>query len=153
MKMKQKQDFEFGALSAQLFELSQGAYEHGSPWKPAQFYSDLEEAHSRYLILENAGKISGFVSFQQVLDEVDVTNIAVARNQQGKGLGTKLLDALQDYCEKQRKTVIFLEVRASNSSAIKLYEKAGFQSSGKRKKYYNHPVEDGLLFYKKVRCL
>ncbi len=39
----------------------------------------------------------------------------------------------------------FLEVRASNSSAIKLYESAGFRRAGTRESYYSNPVEPGIV--------
>ena len=40
---------------------------------------------------------------------------------------------------------IFLEVRISNTAAIRLYETCGFEQVGERKKYYSDPVEDALV--------
>ena len=45
---------------------------------------------------------------------------------------------------------IMLEVRESNEAAIFLYEKIGFQSITKRKKYYKHPVEDAIIMLLKI---
>ena len=41
---------------------------------------------------------------------------------------------------------MFLEVRESNIAARKLYEKAGFEPTGRRKSYYTDPLEDALLY-------
>uniref|UniRef100_UPI0028DBC5C3 GNAT family N-acetyltransferase n=1 Tax=Stomatobaculum longum TaxID=796942 RepID=UPI0028DBC5C3 len=40
-----------------------------------------------------------------------------------------------------------LEVRAGNAAAIRLYEKHGFLLAGRRKKYYENPVEDALIYW------
>jgi len=43
-----------------------------------------------------------------------------------------------------------LEVRVTNESAIKLYEKHGFERSGVRPNYYKENNEDALIMWKKL---
>ena len=50
--------------------------------------------------------------------------------------------------KKEEVSSITLEVKKSNISAIKLYEKCNFKSVSIRKKYYGN--EDGILMFKEV---
>ena len=51
-------------------------------------------------------------------------------------------------CEKRGITLISLEVRESNASAISLYEKLGFLTAGKRRDFYRDPRENALVMIK-----
>ena len=81
-----------------------------------------------------------------VLDERDVCNVAVSPDFRGMGIGKALVGALIDDAKKTGASVVMLEVRKSNASAIALYEKAGFELVGQRKNFYNRPREDALLY-------
>jgi ribosomal-protein-alanine N-acetyltransferase len=56
-----------------------------------------------------------------------------------------LLHAYLERCLEKSCDTFYLEVRASNSAAISLYEKVGFRPYGRRKRYYSHPTEDAIL--------
>ena len=43
-----------------------------------------------------------------------------------------------------------LEVRCSNTPAVKLYEKHGFKKIGTRRRFYHDPEEDALIMTKKL---
>ena len=45
---------------------------------------------------------------------------------------------------------VFLEVRESNATAIRFYERLGFQTVGARKEYYPEPKEDALVMELKM---
>jgi ribosomal-protein-alanine N-acetyltransferase len=60
-------------------------------------------------------------------------------------VGTALLDALIARCKARGATIMSLDVRESNTAALKLYERHGFITVGRRRGYYHHPSEDGLL--------
>jgi len=55
-----------------------------------------------------------------------------------KGLGSKLMKYIINISSAMKIKNIFLEVRASNYSALKFYEKFGFKKIGSRKKYYSN---------------
>ena len=91
--------------------------------------------------LVDDGRLLGFSIVQQVIDEVTLIDICVAPSAQGKGFGQRLLTSLITQAKELEAVVIMLEVRASNHSAIGLYEKAGFVEIARRKGYY--PTDGG----------
>ena len=108
------------------------------PWTEKQFLEAVEQYQST--VIEKNGSVVGFCILQPVLDEANLLLMAVDPNQQGQGLGYELLTASLDLL-KNNPIQIFLEVRESNTAAIKLYEKADFHQIDLRKNYY--PKADG----------
>ncbi len=87
----------------------------------------------------------GFLVAQRVDYEWELQNIVVAQSARRKGLGKRLLEGLLDQAA-QTNGAVFLEVRESNTAARNLYEKAGFELSGRRKSYYVDPSEDAVVY-------
>ena len=116
------------------------------PWSPDAFREVVESSFHQFIVAEEEGRIIGFAGMSCVMDEADVENIAVSGAWQRKGVGRKLLKSLEEMALKQEMTVMFLEVRASNEPAIRLYESEGFRPVGRRKDYYEAPREDALLY-------
>ncbi|WP_407412596.1 ribosomal protein S18-alanine N-acetyltransferase [Acinetobacter sp.] len=108
------------------------------PWTQQQFVDAAAQYQST--VIEKNGSVVGFCILQPVLDEANLLLMAVDPNQQGQGLGYELLTASLDLL-KNNPIQIFLEVRESNTAAIKLYEKADFHQIDLRKNYY--PKADG----------
>ena len=77
----------------------------------------------------------------------ELYNIAVDIRFRNEGIGSKLLDFIIQHCKNQGAENLFLEVRRSNESARKLYEKKGFIFDSVRKNYYKNPVEDAILMH------
>lgn len=75
----------------------------------------------------------------------DVTNVAVRRDRQREGIGNFLMESMIRLAEERGITMIHLEVRAGNETAIRLYERQGFVRDGLRKAYYTDPTEDAVL--------
>ncbi|MEI8200774.1 MAG: ribosomal protein S18-alanine N-acetyltransferase [Eubacteriales bacterium] len=92
------------------------------------------------------GNIIGYIGVMSVLDEGEITNIAVIPECRGKGVGFALLCAAKDYCRKTGIHTLHLEVRAGNNNALALYRKCGFIQTGMRRGYYADNGEDALLF-------
>ena len=111
-----------------------------SPWSEKQILSDMQQDNVDYFFVKKDEKIVGFLAISQLAGELEITNIAIKKDYQGHGLGSKLLDDL-DHVDFP----IFLEVRASNTPAQALYKKCGFGIIGKRKQYYHEPVEDAII--------
>ncbi|MTD38720.1 ribosomal-protein-alanine N-acetyltransferase [Erwinia sp. CPCC 100877] len=135
----------------QLWAISSDAYQFGAPWTMEQFAADINQTVSDYLVFSEKNVWSGFIAYHQILDEIEVNHVVVAKALQGQGLGQKMMEhARQVWLQKGIKQV-FLEVRASNLSAKKLYEKIGFKTINCRKNYYRHPQEDGFVMCLKLK--
>jgi ribosomal-protein-alanine N-acetyltransferase len=124
-----------------------------SPWSEAQFVAACcghVSARDWALVVEEDGRVDGFVVVARVLDEATIYSIAVDTLQQRKGLGQLLLTAALDLAEQAGATRCLLEVRQSNAAARKLYKRNGFYLDGVRKGYYltADGREDALLLSK-----
>ena len=98
------------------------------------------------LILWEASELQGFVIARVVGKEWEIENIAVAGPARRRGLGTRLLGELLDSARAKDAAAVFLEVRESNQAARALYEKWAFLESGRRRRYYQDPDEDAILY-------
>lgn len=87
----------------------------------------------------------GFVVANLMPPEATLESIAVIPDRQRRGLGGRLLRALRGELPAQGVTELLLEVRASNSGAIGLYEEQGFTRIGQRRGYYSDPEEDAIV--------
>ena len=90
-------------------------------------------------------EVIGFAAFQQVADEGELQNIALDPAHQRRGYGRLLLQEGIGTLRASGARRIFLEVRASNHAACKLYASAGFSLLSTRKDYYQNPAEDALV--------
>lgn len=115
------------------------------PWTEVGFFSFLIRDDTLFLVAEEGEQILGYCGVVTVLDEGDITNVAVMKNRRNQGIGGMLVDTLIHRTEEAGVTRLFLEVRAGNESAIHLYSKLGFEESGLRKNYYESPTEDALV--------
>lgn len=87
----------------------------------------------------------GHAGFTAVADEGYITNVAVLPQFRRNGAATELTEALITKAQELKLAFLTLEVRESNSAAIALYEKHGFNTVGRRKRFYSSPAEDALI--------
>ena len=87
----------------------------------------------------------GYAGAWIILDESHITNIAVAEDARGRGIGRKLTEELLRVLSNLGAGYATLEVRVSNLRAQNLYQSLGFISVGKRKRYYEDNNEDAYL--------
>jgi [ribosomal protein S18]-alanine N-acetyltransferase len=88
------------------------------------------------------GRVTGFLASRRVApDEREILNVAVDPAHRRKGVARALLaDELARGPGRW-----FLEVRASNAAALRLYESAGFERYGSRPGYYREPAEEAIV--------
>ena len=92
----------------------------------------------------------GFGAAMVNLDTADLLDIAVDPEKRGQGIGSCLMQFLIDECKRRGANTIFLEVRVTNTPAIALYKKFGFEEISIRKNYYSSPVCDGCVMRKEI---
>lgn len=97
---------------------------------------------------EGSSALAGFLVARHSPPEWELENIVVAPEVRGTGIGKQLMDTLLVQARQTKTDAIFLEVRASNTAARRLYENLGFKEAGCRKGYYTNPNEDAVLYSK-----
>lgn len=115
------------------------------PWSLRSLTQELSNPLAVYLVALQGDEVVGYAGMYQILDEGHITNIAVSPLYRRRGIARRLVSELVELCRKDRIASLTLEVRASNSGAISLYQRMGFQPVGRRPRYYQHPEEDALL--------
>lgn len=98
-----------------------------------------------YVLRTPEHPVAAFCAFWLVADQAHINNLAVLPELRGRGLGTQLLEAVIAEAAHLGAAVLTLEVRASNTPALQLYQSGGFTQEGLRKNYYTNPVEDALI--------
>jgi ribosomal-protein-alanine N-acetyltransferase len=119
---------------------------HLTPWTNKNFI-DSYDAKNLFKVLKNETDIIGYYIAIFASDECELLNITVKPGLQKKGFGQLMLKDFFNECRKANITNIFLEVRRSNSLAIRLYEYNGFNEVGVRNNYYQNRdgKEDAIL--------
>lgn len=115
------------------------------PWSQNSILETISNSLTICLLAEKAGKAVGYLFAYIAVDETEIARIAVVKEQQKKGIGTSLLQALEQICKKKQIKKLLLDVRESNQAARSFYQKAAFQEDGVRKGFYEAPREDGIL--------
>ncbi|MHB8232616.1 MAG: ribosomal protein S18-alanine N-acetyltransferase [bacterium] len=100
--------------------------------------------------LDMQSQIIGFFIFYNVIDEMHILDITVAKEMQSKGIGALMLDYVLKIYKSLNIKYFFLEVRASNKIAVNLYKKFGFKIFMLRKNYYEDNGEDALCMVKEL---
>lgn len=107
-------------------------------WPLAAWEEEVVKHGDTYLCLEVNNVLAGYVGFWWVLDEVQITRVAVGKNYRQQGLGTFLMVQAKKLAEEMGSHFMTLEVRESNRAARSLYEKLGFKNLGIRPHYYEN---------------
>lgn len=89
--------------------------------------------------------VAAFCAFWRVAEQIHINNLAVLPELRGQGLGSRLLAEVMAESARMGAESATLEVRRSNTAALRLYAKAGFAEAGVRRNYYTQPVEDALV--------
>ncbi|MBE5940596.1 MAG: ribosomal-protein-alanine N-acetyltransferase [Lachnospiraceae bacterium] len=116
------------------------------PWSEESLNDFLKHDYSHFFVAEKDDRIIGYIGAYIAGDGMDITNVAVDKNERNQGIGGKLIDSVFECAKAHNCPVVNLEVRESNLSAIGLYEKKGFKSLGIRKNFYSKPVESAIIY-------
>ena len=119
------------------------------PWtKP--IIRDCIRVGYRCRVWEDQGRIEAYGIMSVEAGEAHVLNLCVRPESQGRGLARRMLEHLLDLARTAGAEMAFLEVRPSNTRALRLYRAAGFCEVGLRRGYYPNKGrrEDALVMAK-----
>lgn len=131
----------------EIYEIEKSCF--SDAWSKESIMQTMANPNAMILIALVDDKISGFINLTYVVGELTINNIAVMPDYRQRGIADRLITSAFD--EFPSSEIAMLEVRASNSPAQKLYKKHGFYTVGKRKNYYQSPVEDAWLMTKDMK--
>ena len=117
------------------------------PWSRADFFREVKNELAEYVVGELDKKIVAYAGAWVSFDQAEVMHVAVTPELRGQGVGTILFGELIKAVKERGAKSITLEVRPSNTAAIKLYENFGLRSVGRRKNYYRDNDEDALIMW------
>ena len=120
------------------------------PWSEDALGLLLTDAALGLVVTQN-GRAVAYVGMMSVLDEGQITNVAVHPDHRRRGLGAMLMTALDEAARERDLVEISLEVRVSNLGAITLYERSGYATVGRRPHFYSNPREDALVMMKSFK--
>jgi ribosomal-protein-alanine N-acetyltransferase len=117
------------------------------PWSRKMLAEELENQCAAFLAAEDpvTGEVVGYAGLQVMADEGYITNVAVFPEYRRQGIAGQMLTVFVNFAAAHALAFLTLEVRPSNTSAIALYGKYGFEEAGRRRGYYDLPKEDALI--------
>ncbi len=132
----------------QVLEIERASF--SMPWSRNLFLSEFRSPLVSSLMVALADdpssrRVIGYIVFWHVATEMHILNLATTPGQRRQGVARNLVLAALKRAYQKGATRAFLEVRASNAAAQRLYSKLGFTGTSVRRGYYDSPVEDALM--------
>jgi ribosomal-protein-alanine N-acetyltransferase len=120
-----------------------------TPWSRSMFDAELRKPSSLALgAFTQDDVLVGYAFVSRYVDAWHVMNVAVADAFRRRGIASALLGRLFEVTESDSRRGYTLEVRVSNTGAIQLYERLGFEPRGIRRGYYTDNREDALIMWR-----
>jgi ribosomal-protein-alanine N-acetyltransferase len=116
-----------------------------TPWSLAMFVLELSKPSGICLAASDGDGLIGYLVCSRYADVWHLMNVAVAPERRRSRIASTLLTRL--LAEAGGEARYTLEVRASNDTAIAMYEGFGFRPAGKRPRYYHDNGEDALIMW------
>lgn len=119
-----------------------------TPWPEDIFQQEVADNHyAHYYVAVKDGKIVGYAGMWLVIDDAQITNIAIAPECRGQKFGQKLFYYTVEQAVLMGAKRLSLEVRESNIAAQRMYRKFGLVPGGIRKNYYTDDQEDAIVMW------
>jgi ribosomal-protein-alanine N-acetyltransferase len=132
-----------------------------SPWSADHYIDELKNPNAIMLrLVSDENAIVGFIVARivnggviEVTVDAEIYNIMIDGEYRRRGLAQVLFDSFLTTCRKKNVANVWLEVRESNTPAIRFYEKNGFSHMQTRRNFYRDPLEHALLMRLSLDCL
>lgn len=132
-----------------IFEIEKACFSR--PWSRESLAAVVTDEKACYVVAvdKNTHHVVGYVGSYIILDEADINQVAVSEKYRRCGIAAALMQDFMQKLEEKNIKAITLEVRAGNVAAIALYKKMGFEMEGIRKNFYEAPVEDAYIMWRR----
>lgn len=118
------------------------------PWSRESYLGELKNNFATYLVCDYEGEVVGYGGIWVVFEEAHITNVAVDPDFRQFGMGTALMQELEQVARDKKANRILLEVRPSNQAALAMYSNLYYFPSGLRRGYYTDDGEDAIIMTK-----
>lgn len=118
-----------------------------NPWPMRMMREEVSRKDGICLVAELRDAVVGYVLIALQFDVWHILNVTVHPLHRGRRIGEALLTAARSIGDRTPNIGYTLEVRVSNDSAIRLYERMGFERRGVRRRYYSDNGEDALVMW------
>jgi ribosomal-protein-alanine N-acetyltransferase len=123
-----------------------------SPWGRIAFECEISKMLSGLSMFkvaedEDNNKLCGYICADIIIDYIHILNLAIAPDYRRKGIAGEFIRIIESNAIQRKNYGITLEVRETNTAAINLYRKFGFEIKGKRERYYENK-DDALIMWK-----
>ena len=119
------------------------------PFKEKDFEEVVNNENKRYIVIKIDEEIIAQAGMTIILGEAEINNVSVKDSYKNKGYGRLIMEELFKIGNEINVEAYTLEVRKSNEVAINLYKSLGFLVEGERKNFYEKPVENALIMWKR----
>lgn len=119
------------------------------PWSRRALEDEVRNPNAYFVTAVENGCVLGYGGMHCSCGECYADNIAVFGHHRKKGVGTAIVNALIEEAKRRGGEFLSLEVRPSNTAAVGLYTRLGFQEEGRRRNFYSQPAEDALILTKR----
>jgi ribosomal-protein-alanine N-acetyltransferase len=127
-------------------------------WSAAAFWSELADPETRHYVVALQSEptpggdpaLLGYAGLAAYAAEAHVLTLGVATAEQRRGLGGALLRDLLAAAEQSGAREIYLDVRADNPVAQRLYTRHGFVPVGIRRRYYQPSGTDAIVMARRA---
>lgn len=106
------------------------------PWSRGNFADSLTAQYHAQVLTDTTDAVCGYFVAMPGVEEMHLLNISVAPPMQGQGLSLLMLDAVTLLSRADGAHLLWLEVRPSNTHAVRVYERYGFYPIARRRDYY-----------------
>lgn len=121
-----------------------------SQWSAESYEKILRDPAMVGFLAEAKCAVIGFLIGRLAADQAEILNLAVLPSHRRQGAASAMLSAALEWFLSQSATNAYLEVRESNTDAIRFYEKNGFQKAGLRRSYYQDPAEAAIVLSREL---
>lgn len=114
-------------------------------WSENLIKGELDNGNAVVFVAQYRENVVGYINFYNIVGEGNINRIAVLPQYRKQGIADALMKAMLGWAKENKLVFVTLEVRQSNTAAISLYRKYGFENVGIRNNFYSAPVEDAVL--------